>query len=298
MIGVIDMEIRVLRYFLTVAREQNMTRAAEHLHVTQPTLSKQLKQLEEEIGKKLFIRSNYSIKLTDEGVLLRKRAEDILDMVDKTMEEFQSLDDITGGDIYIGTAESNGITPFIQVLKQLLDRYSSLRIHFYSSGIDSIDERLDKGLLDFAIVVQEVDLSKYNYLKIESKDRWGLLMRKDDVLAQKKNIQIEDLMNIPLICSRQSLIQEMPKWFGESLDKLHIVATYDLIFNTSIMVREGMGYALGFEGLIYTGKDSNLCFRPLDPVLVSPMYIIWKKYQVFTPIAQKLLDEIEEYFQK
>ena len=280
MIGVIDMEIRVLRYFLTVAREQNMTRAAEHLHVTQPTLSKQLKQLEEEIGKKLFIRSNYSIRLTDEGILLRKRAEDILNMVDKTVEEFQSLDDITGGDIYIGAAESNGITPFIQILKQLQDKYSNLRIHFYSSGTDSIDERLDKGLLDFAIVVQEVDLSKYNYLKIESKDRWGLLMRKDDILAQKETIKINDLMNLPLICSRQSLIQEMPK------------------FNTSVMVREKLGYALGFEGLIYTGKDSDLCFRPLDPVLVSPMYIIWKKYQVFTTIAQKLLDKIEEYFQK
>ena len=290
MIGVIDMEIRVLRYFLTVAREQNMTRAAEHLHVTQPTLSKQLKQLEEEIGKKLFIRSNYSIKLTDEGILLRKRAEDILNMVDKTMEEFQSLDDIAGGDIYIGAAESNGITPFIQILKQLQNQYPHLRLHFYSSGTDAIDERLDKGLLDFAIVVQEVDLSKYNYLKIESKDRWGLLMRKDDILAQKETIKIDDLMNLPLICSRQSLVQEMPKWFGESLDNLHIVATYDLIFNTSVMVREKLGYALGFEGLIYTGKDSDLCFRPLDPVLVSPMYIIWKKYQVFTPIAQKLLD--------
>ena len=219
-------------------------------------------------------------------------------MVDKTMEEFQSLDDIAGGDIYIGAAESNGITPFIQILKQLQIKYPHLRLHFYSSGTDAIDERLDKGLLDFAIVVQEVDLSKYNYLKIESKDRWGLLMRKDDILSQKETIKIDDLLNLPLICSRQSLIQEMPKWFGESLDKLHIVATYDLIFNTSIMVREKLGYALGFEGLIYTGKDSDLCFKPLDPVLVSPMYIIWKKYQVFTPIAQKLLDEIEEYFKK
>lgn len=292
------MEIRVLRYFLTVAREQNMTRAAEHLHVTQPTLSKQLKQLEEEIGKKLFTRSNYSIKLTDEGILLRKRAEDILNMVDKTMEEFQSLDDITGGDIYIGTAESNGITPFIRILKQLQMKYPGLHLHFYSSGTDAIDERLDKGLLDFAIVVQEIDLSKYNYLKIESKDRWGLLMRKDDLLAQKEKIRLEDLINLPLICSRQSLEQEMPKWFGENLDSLNIVATYDLIFNTSIMVREKLGYALGFEGLIYTGQESDLCFKPLEPTLISPMYIIWKKYQVFSPISEKLLEEIKTYFQK
>lgn len=292
------MEIRVLRYFLSVAREQNMTRAAEHLHVTQPTLSKQLKQLEEEIGKKLFIRSNYNIKLTDEGILLRKRAEDILNMVDKTVEEFQSLDDITGGDIYIGAAESNGLTAFMQVLKQLQERYPNVRFHIYSSGTDAIDERLDKGLLDFALVVEEVDLLKYNYLKIESKDRWGLIMPKEDKLAQKETIQKDDLLGLPLICSRQSMTQEMPKWFGETLDKLHIVGTYDLIFNATLMVKEKIGYALGFEGLVNTGSDSKLCFRPLDPVLVSPMYIIWKKYQIFSPVAQKLLEEIETQFQK
>lgn len=290
------MEIRVLRYFLEAAREGNITKAAGRLHISQPTLSRQLKELEEELGKKLFIRSNYSIKLTDEGMLLRKRAEDILDMVDKTADEFKSLDDINGGDIHIGCAESDNIKYFSRIMKKIQEKYPRIRCHFYSSGTDAVNERIERGLLDFAIIVQEVDLSKYNYLKIPSSDTWGLLMRKDSPLAQKPFIQPEDLLDRPLICSRQSMTEEMQKWLGEMLDKLNIVATYDLLFNASVMVREGLGYALGFDNIIYTGQESPLCFRPLNPALKSPMYIIWKKYQVFTPVASVLLDEMKKQF--
>ena len=157
------MELRVLRYFLEVAREGNVTHAAQRLHVSQPTLSRQIKELEDELGKKLFTRSNYSIKLTEEGMLLRKRAEDILEMADKTLAEFKSLDEINGGDIHIGCAESNGIAHFIRIIKSMQEKYPRIRYHFYSSGTDAVNERLDRGLLDFAIIVQEVDLSKYNY---------------------------------------------------------------------------------------------------------------------------------------
>ncbi|MBS6677970.1 MAG: LysR family transcriptional regulator [Clostridiales bacterium] len=291
------MELRVLRYFLEVARQENITHAANQLHVSQPTLSRQIKELEEELGKKLFTRSNYSIKLTEEGMLLRKRAEDIIEMVDKTTEEFHSLDEINGGDIHIGCAESNGLKHFIRLIKKTQDDYPLIRYHFYSGGTDAVYERLDQGLLDFAIIIQEVDLSKYNYLKIPSYDRWGVLMRNDSPLAEKASIHVEDLMGLPLICSRQALQEERPRWFGENLDKMHIVATYDLLFNTSVMVRENFGYAIGFEGLVDTGPDSGLCFRPLEPVLESPMYIIWKKYQVFTPVASMLLQEIKETFE-
>ncbi len=290
------MEIRVLRYFLEAAREGNITKAAGRLHISQPTLSRQLKELEEELGKKLFIRSNYSIKLTDEGMLLRKRAEDILDMVDKTADEFKALDDINGGDIHIGCAESDNIKYFSRIMKKIQEKYPRIRCHFYSSGTDAVNERIERGLLDFAIIVQEVDLSKYNYLKIPSSDTWGLLMRKDSPLAEKPFIQPEDLLDRPLICSRQSMTEEMQKWLGEMLDKLNIVATYDLLFNASVMVREGLGYALGFDNIIYTGQESPLCFRPLNPALKSPMYIIWKKYQVFTPVASVLLDEMKKQF--
>lgn len=290
------MELRVLRYFLEVAREENVTHAAQRLHVSQPTLSRQIKELEDELGKKLFTRSNYSIKLTEEGMLLRKRAEDILEMADKTLEEFKSLDEINGGDIHIGCAESNGIAHVIRVIKSLQKKYPRIRYHFYSSGTDAVSERLDRGLLDVAVIIQEVDLSKYNYLKVPFSDRWGLIMRKDSPLAEHSCIHLNDLMNIPLILSRQAMREEMPRWFGETQDKLNIVATYDLFFNTSVMVREGFGYVLGFDGLVNTGPDSDICFRPLEPALESPMYIIWKKYQMFTPVASLLLEELKRNF--
>ena len=177
------MEIRVLRYFLEVAREGNITKSAAYLHISQPTLSRQLKELEEELGKKLFVRSNYSVKLTEEGMLLRKRAEDILDMVDKTTEEFRALDEINGGDIHIGCAESDGIKYVARAAKNLRKRYPNIRYHIYSSGTDAVNERLDRGLLDFAVIVQEVDLSRYNYLRLPVQDIWGVLMRKDDTLS-------------------------------------------------------------------------------------------------------------------
>lgn len=290
------MEIRVLRYFLEVAREENITKSAAYLHISQPTLSRQIKELEEELGKKLFVRSNYSVKLTEEGMLLRKRAEDILAMVDKTTEEFRALDEVNGGDIYIGCAESEGMQHFIRATKKLQENYPRIRYHFYSSGTDAVNERLERGLLDFAVIVQHVDLSKYNYLRLPYSDTWGLLMRRDSPLAAKSEIQLEDLLQIPLICSRQSMEEEMPKWLGEHLEKLHITATYDLLFNASIMVREGLGYALGFDKLIHTGTDSNLCFRPLSPALSSPMYVIWRKYQMFSPVAALLLEELKKMY--
>lgn len=287
------MEIRVLRYFLEVAREGNITRAAAYLHISQPTLSRQLKELEEELGKKLFIRSNYSVKLTEEGMLLRKRAEDILDMVDKTTEEFKALDEINGGDIRIGCAESDGIKYVARAAKNLHRRYPNIRYHIYSSGTEAVNERLDRGLLDFAVIVQEVDLSRYNYLRLPVQDVWGVIMRKDDPLARREGIQVSDLRGLPLICSRQAMEEEMVKWFGDELEKLNIVATYDLMYNASILTREGLGYTIGFQNLIDTGPDSELCVRPLEPPLASPMYLIWKKYQVFTPVASLLLEELK-----
>ena len=206
------------------------------------------------------------------------------------------MDEINGGDIHIGCAESNGIAPFIRILHSLQKQFPRIRYHFYSSGTEAVRERLDRGLLDFAIIVQEPDPSRYNSLRIPTSDQWGLIMRRDSPLSQHSCIHLHDLMNIPLILSRQTIGEEMPKWFGEAQDKLHIVATYDLLFNTSVMVREGLGYVLGFEGLVYTGADSDLCFRPLEPMLESPMYIIWKKYPVFTPVASLLLRELKSSF--
>lgn len=287
------MEIRVLRYFLEVAREGNITRAAKRLHVSQPTLSKQLKDLEGELGKKLFVRSNYSVKLTDEGMLLRKRAEDILEMVDKTAHEFKALGEIAGGDIRIGCAESDGVKYLARCVKSLQEQYPRIRLHLYSGNTEDVSERLDRGLLDFAVFAQEVDLSKYNYLELPHTDHWGLVMRKDSPLAKKEAVQIEDLLGLPLICSRQGITEDFPKWFGEKVDRLNIVATFNLAYNAGILVQEGMGCALSFDQLINTGSDSELCFRPLMPALETKLHLVWKKYQVFTRIAEVFLKQLQ-----
>ena len=262
------MEFRVLRYFLTVAREGSITGAADFLHVTQPTLSRQLKDLEQELGKKLFIRSSHSIILTDEGMLLRKRAEEIVDMVDKLEAEFSSMEETISGDIYIGGGETEAMKQIARVVKDLQLRYPNIRYHLYSGNEEDITERLDKGLLDFGILIQPADLSKYNYINIPAKDVWGVIMRKDSPLAVKETIQAADLLNVPLICSRQAMKQTFSKnefadWFGEDFDKLNVVTTYNLAYNAAIMVEEGIGYAITLDKIVNTSSDSNLCFRPL-----------------------------------
>lgn len=292
------MEIRVLRYFLEVAREGSVTHAAERLHVSQPTLSKQIKELEAELGKKLFVRSSFSVRLTEEGMLLRKRAEDILDMIDKTEEEFKTLGEITGGDVRIGCAESDGMKYLARRLKCLQEQYPRLRLHLYSGNTEDVEGRLDRGLLDFAVIAQEVDLSKYNYLEFPAADTWGVVMRKDSPLAKKEAVRMKDLLNLPLICSRQGITEDYPKWFGEKVDTLNIVATFNLPYNAGILVREGIGYLITFDKLINTSTDSALCFRPLMPTLKTKLYFVWKKYQVFTPAAQLLLNEMREHLDR
>ncbi len=290
------MEIRVLRYFLEVAREGSVTHAAQRLHISQPTLSKQLKDLESELGKKLFVRSSFSVRLTDEGMLLRRRAEDILDMVDKTADEFKALGQITGGDIHIGCAESDSIKHLARRMKAVQGQYPGIRVHLYSGDTDDLAERLERGLLDFAVIAQAVDLSKYNYLELPGADTWGVVMRKDAPLAQKETVCLDDLLDAPLIVSRQGIREDIPRLFGEMTDRLHIVATINLTYNGSILAREGLGYVLTFDKLVDTSERSELCFRPLIPRLETKLYIIWKKYQVFTPAAEVLLNELKEHY--
>ena len=286
------MEIRVLRYFLETAREGNMTRAAERLFISQPTMSKQLKELENELGAKLFIRSNYSIRLTEAGMLLRDRAEDILSLVDKTEAEFKSLEETNSGDIFVGAPESEAMSLFAEAVYSLQKNYPKIRCNIYSGNLSDVCERLDKGLLDFAIVMSNVDLSKYNYLELPMKDTWGILMRKDDPLSVKNAFDVSDLDKLPLICSRQWIDQESPRWLGSAAKDMNIVATYNLVYNGSVMVKAGMGYAVVLDKLVNTGEDSELVFRPLSSVPQTEMYVIWRKYQTFTPIADLLLQEL------
>lgn len=287
------MEIRVLRYFLEIAREGNMTKAAKRLHVTQPTLSRQMKELEQELGKKLFRRGSTSVSLTDEGILLRKRAEDLLAMADKIEGEFKALDEITGGDIYIGCAESHLIKYLAYAVSRVNEKYAGIHYHITSGDTKQVAESLDRGLLDFAFIVEPPDLSKYNYLEVPGYDTWGVLMRKDCSLAEKSFIEIGDILPYPVFCSEQSMKADLPRWCKEYIDKLNVMATFNLSGNAAVFAREGLGLVITFDKLIEVSEDSDLCFRQIVPALHTKMYVIWKKYQVFTPVAKLLLSELK-----
>ncbi len=290
------MEIRTLRYFLAVAREENMTRAAGKLHVTQPTLSKALKQLENELGKKLFVRHSFNIELTDEGRLLRERAADLIDMADKIHSEFSAYDDITGGNVYFGLAESYQIRHLARVIKTFLKDYPGFRYHITSGDTEQVTEKLDKGILDFAVLVEAPDPLKYDRLKLPEEDRWGLIMPSEHPLAKKEAVTYDDLKTLPLYASEQSIKNDFPRWCGEERVKaLNFVGTFRLAYNGSVFTREGLGYLMVLEHLIGTGEESGLVFRPLTPELTNPLYVIWKKNAIFTPIAERFLDAMKTY---
>ena len=290
------MEIRTLRYFLAVAREENMTRAAELLHVTQPTLSKALKALEDELGKKLFTRHSFSIALTDEGVLLRDRAENLVTMADKIEKEFLSLDDITGGELYFGLAESYQIRYLAKELRALKAQYPGLKYHITSGDTEQVTEKLDKGLLDFAVICDAPNGKKYDYLPFPEGDIWGLIFPADDALAQKETIRINDLIGLPLFTSEQGWEGDIRGWAGNRFPELHLEGSFRLAYNASMFVREGLGYQLSFRHLVNVSEGSGLTFRPLEPRLESKLYLIWNRYQAFTPIAERFIEQIRRSF--
>ncbi len=291
------MEIRTLRYFLAVAREENMTRAAEMLHVTQPTLSKTMKALEDELGKKLFTRKSFSIRLTDEGMLLRDRAEDLVAMADKIEKEFVSLDDITGGDLYFGLAESYQIRYLAREIRKFKAAYPGLNYHITSGDTEQVTEKLDKGLLDFAVICSELpDIGKYNYITFPGTDIWGAVMTASHPLASKMVITIDDLIGEPLFCSEQSWQREIKEWAGKRASELHLEGSFRLSYNGSMFALEGLGILLTLENLIDCSEESGLVFRPLDPVIETNFYLIWSKHQIFTPIAERFLSYITQSF--
>lgn len=290
------MEIRSLRYFLAVAREENMTKAAEILHVTQPTLSKTMRSLEEELGKKLFTRHSFSISMTEEGMLLRDRAEDLITMADKIEKEFLSLDDITGGELFFGLAESRQIRYLAREIRRMKSIYPALNYHVTSGDTEQVTEKLDKGLLDFAVLCDTPDARKYDYIPFPESDVWGLVMPQDAPLAKKETITVDDLVGLPLFTSEQSWEKDIARWCGERIRDLHLEGSFRLAYNASVFVKEGLGYQLTFAGLIETSSESGLVFRPLSPKLETRLFLIWNKYQTFTPIAEKFLNEAKKHF--
>ena len=288
------MEIRVLKYFLAVAQNQSITKAANSLHLTQPTLSRQLQELEKELNHKLFKRGKQNITLTQEGLLLKNRAEEILEMIEKTELEFKTDTNNISGNVYIGGGESKSIKYIAQIIKQMQLEYPLIKFHIYSGNGEDVVEKLDKGLLDFGILIQPIDLSKYNSITLPSKDTWGLILRKDDKLSEKKFITIDDLIKLPIIASRQLSKKYFTKnnfteWFKENIEKLNIVSTYNLIYNASVMVEEKIGYAIGLDKLL---NNKNLCFRAFYPKLESELDVVWKKNQILSPAGKIFLNTL------
>lgn len=292
------MEIRTLRYFLAVAREENMTRAAEMLHVTQPTLSKALRALEDELGKKLFNRHSFSIALTEEGMLLRDRAEDLVGMADKIEKEFLSLDSVTGGELFLGLAESYQIRYIAREIQKLKSIYPGLNYHITSGDTEQVTEKLDKGLLDFAVLCDTPDARKYESLLFPEADVWGVVMMRDAPLAKKEAVEIDDLIGIPLFASEQGWKNDIGRWCGERINELHLEGSFRLAYNASVFVKEGLGYGLSFEHLVNTSPENGLVFRPLSPRLETKLYLIWNKYGTLTPIAEKFLSLLRESFKE
>lgn len=288
------MELRVLQYFLAVARENSISGAAEFLHLSQPTLSRQLKELEEELGKQLFIRGNRRITLTEEGMILRKRAEEVVELIQKAEEEIAASDDMLAGDIFIGAGETDGNRFLVKAMTAMQQDYPLVHFHIISGDKAMITEAIDRGTIDFGIVFGNTDFAKYDSIPVPYEDTWGVLMRRDAPLAKKACITAEDLLDQPLIISRQAFQNlEFKNFFHLEQEKLNIVATYSLLFNGSLMVEEGLGYAICFDKLVNVSGDSNLCFRPLEPKIEGHMNILWKKYQIFSKPTQKFLQKLQ-----
>ena len=289
------MELRVLQYFLAVTREQSISGAAASLYLSQPTLSRQLKELEEELGKQLIIRGNRRVTLTEEGMILRKRAEEILELVPKAEEEISRAEETVAGEITVGAGETDGMRFLVKAMHSLQQEYPLVHFHVFSGDKATIIEQLDRGLIDFGLVFGAVDEARYEEITIPYQDTWGVFMRRDSPLAEKATITAEDLMDKPLIFSRQAFRnQEFRKFFPCGQESLNIVATYNLLFNGSLMVEEGMGYAVSFDKIINLSGNRALCFRPLEPSLKANMHVIWKKYQVITKAAEKFLRKLQE----
>ena len=295
------MEIRVLKYFLTVAEIGNITKAANSMHLTQPTLSRQLQDLERELGQKLFVRGSKSVTLTPEGMVLRRRAQEIMELVEKTENEFFSFIDDVSGDIFIGAGETKTIKLIADVMKTLQKKYQKIKFHIVSGDSEDLSEKLDKGILDFCIFIEPFVPDKYNYINLSEKDTWGILLRQDDPLAKKESIKVEDIINLPILISRQAIKKSFENnpildWFGDNFDKMHIAGTYNLLYNAAIMTENEIGYALGLDRLIADTLNSPLTFRPLNPKLQVCVSIAWKKNQVFSKAAKLFLDEMNVKF--
>lgn len=288
------MEIRVLRYFLTVAREQSITKASEVLHITQPTLSRQLAQMEEEIGVKLFDRGSRRIALTNEGLLLRRRAEEILQLVDKTEKELIENEEQIEGKITIGCGEIASVQLFPQLFESFHEKYPRVTFDLYTATADHVKDQMDRGLVDIGLLLEPIDIERYDFIRLDVKERWVVLMRPDSPLAEKKSVSPKDLSALPLVLPRRLRVQsELASWFGDYYENLNVLFTSNLNTNASIMVNSGLAYSIVIEGLTSFWDKSKITYRPLNPELTATSVLAWKRGQPFSPAATKFIAHLK-----
>ncbi len=282
------MELRVLEYYLMVAREENITKAAQLLHITQPTLSRQLMQLEEELGVNLFKRGKNHISLTDDGLLLKRRAQELVELADKTKREFRREKGELTGEIAIGSGETQSVRFLGKMAAKFHERYPLVTFHLHSSTADDIKDRLEKGLIDIGLLTEPADMGKYGFIRIARKEQWGVMVGKDSPLAGKERVTPAELSGVPLFISRREKVQnELANWFGDFFDRLSVLGTYNLLYN-AVMMTEGFGGAvLCFQhGNCY----ENAVFVPLDPPLQTGSVVVWKKNHVLSPATGRFIE--------
>ena len=285
------MKIRVLHYFLAVAREGNMSAAAAALHVTQPTLSRQLAELEDELGVRLFVRQSHGVALTADGLRLRERAGEILDLLEKTRAEFAAPGKALAGDVHIGCGETREVRHLARAMQRVQQAHPGVRFHIHSGNADDVTARLDEGLLDFCVLIEPANLGKYDSMRLPGKDVWGVITPQDSALAALPHITRADLLGVPLMLSRQVMQRgaapnAFADWFGEEFERLHVAATYNLAYNAAVMARCGLGHVVSLDGLVDTREGSGLSFRLLEPRLESGLSVVWKKSRLFSPAAE------------
>ena len=288
-----SMEIRVLRYFLMAAREENITKAAELLHITQPTLSRQLMQLEEELGTKLFNRNNHSIRLTEDGMLLKSRAQELVQLADKTEKEFRHKEEELSGSIAIGSGETDSMQELAEIIRAFQENYPLVQYDLYTATADEIKDRLDKGLLDIGLLTEPVDIMKYSFIRMRQKETWGLLVRRDSALAEKAVIRPADLLEDPVFLPGRALVKnEVEGWLGDYYEQIHIAGTYNLINNAAVMVRNHIGVAFCFQ--LHSQFD-DLKYIPITPQIETGAVTIWKKDQIVSRTTHQFISFIKEY---
>lgn len=290
-----EMELRVLRYFLEVVKEENITHAANLLHLSQPTLSRQLVQMEEELGVQLFIRGKRKIILTEEGLLLAHRAKEIIEMVDKTENELSEQKQLVNGKIMIGAGELAASKIFPQLIETFSSKYPMVTYDLYTGNADEIKNRIDNGLLDFGLLLEPVSIEKYDFVRLKIKERWGILMKANDALAEKEAVTPLDLKNSSLILTNRSeIMNEFANWYGKDFGQLKIIASHNMISNVALLVEHGLGYATTVEGAVTIFDSSRTCFRPLSPSISTNSVIAWKKHQIFSPTKLKFLNHLKQ----